>query len=51
MCFVITLMAGFWAADRLAFDGEYSAKIWKQGNMYGQEWQQDAKQWFRHHGI
>ena len=49
--FTVTTLVAFWAADQFAFDGDYSAKIWKGGNLYGQEWQQDAKQWFRHHGI
>ncbi|HUI21577.1 MAG TPA: hypothetical protein VLZ74_11115 [Methylocella sp.] len=49
--FVVTAMVAFWAADLFAFDGVYSAKIWNQGNSYGQEWQHDAKLWFRQHGI
>jgi len=49
--FAITAGTAFWAADKFAFDGEYSAKIWKQGNSYGQEWQHDAKLWFRSHRL
>lgn len=49
--FVVAAIAAFWAADLLAFDGVYSAKIWKESNSYGQQWQHDAKLWFRHHPI
>jgi hypothetical protein len=51
LLFVITIIVGFWAADSFCFDGEYSAKIWKQTNQYGAAWQHDAKQWFRQHGY
>jgi len=51
ICFVITAMAAFWAADLFAFDGKYSNRFWNQGNSYGQEWQHDAKLWFRRHGV
>ena len=50
LVFAITISTGFWAADLLCFDGEYSAKLWKQTNQYGTVWQHDAKQWFRQHG-
>ena len=51
LVFAMTIFAGFWAADQFCFDGEYSTKIWKQGNQYGAVWQHDAKQWFRQHGY
>ena len=30
--FALTIAVAFWAMDKLAFDGEYSTKIWQQGN-------------------
>jgi hypothetical protein len=51
LVFVITIIIGFWAADKFCFDGEYSAKIWKQGNQYGAAWQHDAKKWFKQRGY
>ena len=47
--FAIVVLVGFWAVDQFAFDGEYSSKIWKQGNSYGQDWQREAKEWVRRH--
>jgi hypothetical protein len=49
--FALTIIIGFWAADSLCFDGEYSAKLWKQTNEYGAVWQRDAKHWFKQHGY
>jgi hypothetical protein len=51
LVFAITISTGFWAADQFCFDGEYIAKIWKQGNQYGAVWQRDAKLWFRQQGF
>jgi len=46
--FAIAALVGLWAVDKLAFDGEYSTKVWKQGNSYGQDWQREAREWVRH---
>jgi hypothetical protein len=51
LVFAITIIIGFWAADKFCFDGEYSAKIWKRGNQYGAAWQHDAKKWFKQRGY
>ena len=51
LVFAITISTGFWAADLLCFDGEYSAKIWKQANQLGAEWQHDTRLWFKHQGF
>jgi hypothetical protein len=51
LVFAITIITGFWAADQFCFDGEYSAKIWKQSNQYGVAWQHDARLWFKQHGY
>ena len=51
LVFAVTIITAFWGADHFCFDGEYSAKIWKQGNQYGDVWQHDAKHWFEQHGY
>jgi hypothetical protein len=51
LVFAITICSTFWAADNFAFDGEYSAKAWKQANQMGVVWQNDARLWFRHQGF
>jgi len=49
--FVVAAIAAFWAAEQLAFDSVYGAKNWKESDSYGQQWQHDAKLWFRRHRI
>jgi hypothetical protein len=49
--FAITISTGFWAADQFCFDGQDSAKIWKQSNQLGTGWQHDARLWFKHQGF
>jgi hypothetical protein len=51
LVFAITISTSFWAADLFCFDGEYSAKIWKQANQLGAVWQHDARLWFKHQGF
>ena len=45
--FVPLLVIAFWTIDKLVYDGEYTAKLWKQSNSLGAEWQKDARQWVR----
>jgi len=49
--FVITLLVALWAVDKLAFDSVYTTNIWKQANAYGQEWENEAKHWFRQRRV
>jgi hypothetical protein len=47
LVFVPLLAMAFWTVDKLDFDGEYTAKIWKQSNSLGAQWQKDARQWVK----
>jgi hypothetical protein len=49
--FAFAMLCALYTADKLCFDGEYSAKIWKMGNVYGADWQKEARVWFKQHGY
>jgi hypothetical protein len=51
LVFAIAISSGFWAADQLCFDGDYSAKIFKRGNELGAVWQNETRHWFGQHGF